>query len=65
MDLALDEARDAATLGGEVPIGAVVVSASGEVLGRAGNRTREMGDPTAHAELFAIRPACACSAASA
>ena len=58
MDLALDEAREAATLG-EVPIGAVVVSASGEVLGHAGNRTLAMCDPTAHAELLAIRQACA------
>jgi tRNA(Arg) A34 adenosine deaminase TadA len=58
MDLALDEAREAATLG-EVPIGAVVVSASGEVLGHAGNRTLAMRDPTAHAELLAIRQACA------
>ncbi len=58
MDLALDEAREAGTLG-EVPIGAVVVSASGEVLGHAGNRTLAMCDPTAHAELLAIRQACA------
>jgi tRNA(adenine34) deaminase len=58
MDLALDEAREAEALG-EVPIGAVVVSAAGEVLGRAGNRTLAMRDPTAHAELLAIRQACA------
>ena len=50
-----EAARDA----GEVPIGAVVVSASGEVLGRAGNRTLQHRDPTAHAELLAIRAACA------
>ena len=43
----------------EVPIGAVVVSAPGEVLARAGNRTLAMRDPTAHAELLAIREACA------
>src|SRR4249920_2702518 len=58
MDLALAEA-EAAGLLGEVPIGAVVVSASGEVLARAGNRTLAMRDPTAHAELLAIREACA------
>ncbi|MEO5621234.1 MAG: nucleoside deaminase [Cypionkella sp.] len=56
MDLALDEAR-AAALRGEVPIGAVVVRA-GEVIARAGNRTRELCDPTAHAEVLAIRAAC-------
>ena len=58
MDLALAEA-EAAGLSGEVPIGAVVVSASGEVLARAGNRTLQLHDPTAHAELLAIREACA------
>jgi tRNA(adenine34) deaminase len=58
MDLALAEA-EAAGLSGEVPIGSVVVSASGEVLARAGNRTLQLRDPTAHAELLAIREACA------
>jgi tRNA(adenine34) deaminase len=58
MDLALAEA-EAAGLSGEVPIGAVVVSAEGEVLARAGNRTMAMRDPTAHAEVLAIREACA------
>ncbi len=58
MDLALAEA-EAARDRGEVPIGAVVVSAGGEVLARAGNRTLELRDPTAHAELLAIREACA------
>jgi tRNA(Arg) A34 adenosine deaminase TadA len=58
MDLALAEA-EAAGLSGEVPIGAVVVSPSGEVLARAGNRTLALRDPTAHAELLAIREACA------
>src|SRR6476646_2422175 len=58
MDLALGEA-EAAGLSGEVPIGAVVMSASGEVLARAGNRTLGSRDPTAHAELVAIREACA------
>ncbi len=58
MDLALEEAR-AAALRGEVPVGAVVVAPSGEVVARAGNRTRELADPTAHAEVLAIRAACA------
>ena len=58
MDLAFAEA-EAAGLLGEVPIGAVVMSASGEVLARAGNRTLQLRDPTAHAELIAIREACA------
>ena len=57
MDLALVEARDAAARG-EVPVGAVVVSADGRVLARAGNRTRADHDPTAHAEIVAIRAAC-------
>ena len=56
MELALAEAEQARDLG-EVPIGAVVVSASDEVLARAGNRTLTMRDPTAHAELLAIRAA--------
>ncbi|WP_188660649.1 nucleoside deaminase [Terasakiella brassicae] len=55
MDLAIIEAEKAA-LRGEVPIGAVVVdSRTGEVLARAGNRTEEDNDPTAHAELVALR----------
>lgn len=58
MDLALAEAEEARELG-EVPIGAVVVSADGEMLARAGNRTLTSSDPTAHAELLAIRAACA------
>ncbi len=57
MDIALAEAR-AADARGEVPVGAVVVR-EGEVLAKAGNRTRELSDPTAHAELLAIRAACA------
>ena len=58
MDVALEEAR-AAGARGEVPVGAVVVSPSGVVVARAGNRTRELCDPTAHAEVLAIRAACA------
>ena len=58
MDVALDEAR-AAGARGEVPIGAVIVDATGAIISRAGNRTRELSDPTAHAEIGAIRAACA------
>ena len=58
MEAALREARDAAARG-EVPVGAVVVSPAGKVVGRGGNRTREDNDPTAHAEMLAIRAACA------
>lgn len=57
MALALQEAR-AAALRGEVPVGAVVVSADGAVIAQAGNRTREDNDPSAHAEVLAIRQAC-------
>ncbi|MEM9583815.1 MAG: nucleoside deaminase [Pseudomonadota bacterium] len=57
MSLALEEARAAASRG-EVPVGAVVISPEGEVLAQAGNRTRELNDPSAHAEMLAIRAAC-------
>lgn len=58
MDAALEEAR-AAALRGEVPVGAVIVAPDGRVVARAGNRTRERADPTAHAEILALREACA------
>lgn len=58
MDAALAEARAAAARG-EVPVGAVVVAPEGRVVAAAGNRTRERADPTAHAEILAIRAACA------
>jgi len=58
MPLALEQAR-AAGLRGEVPVGAVIVSDAGEVVAAAGNRTRELHDPTAHAEMLVIRAACA------
>ncbi len=57
MEAALDEARAAAARG-EVPVGAVLVAPDGRVVARAGNRTRELSDPTAHAEVLAIRDAC-------
>jgi tRNA(adenine34) deaminase len=55
--LALDLARKAAELG-EVPVGAIVVS-KGKVIGRGHNQPRALHDPTAHAEIMAIREACA------
>jgi tRNA(Arg) A34 adenosine deaminase TadA len=58
MDLALAEARTAARRG-EVPVGAVIVAPDGRVVAAAGNRTRELCDPTAHAEIVALRAACA------
>ncbi|MEL7279145.1 MAG: nucleoside deaminase [Pseudomonadota bacterium] len=58
MEAALEEAH-AAGARGEVPVGAVVVNAQGEIVGRAGNETRAQNDPTAHAEMLAIRAACA------
>jgi len=57
MDAALAEARDAAAHG-DVPVGAVVVErATGEVVVRAHNERERHGDPTAHAELLALRAA--------
>ncbi|MCY1125558.1 nucleoside deaminase [Frigidibacter sp. RF13] len=58
MEAALAEARAAAGRG-EVPVGAVVVAPDGRVVAVAGNRTRELNDPTAHAEILALRAACA------
>jgi tRNA(adenine34) deaminase len=56
MAIALEEAQ-AAGVRGEVPVGAVVVLGD-RIVARAGNRTRELCDPTAHAEVLAIRAAC-------
>lgn len=58
MARALAEAQ-AAEARGEVPIGAVVTGSDGTLIAAAGNRTRATNDPTAHAELLAIREACA------
>ena len=57
MDDALEEAAKAFERG-EVPVGAVIVETSGNIIARAGNETRERMDPSAHAELIAIRKAC-------
>lgn len=56
MSAAFDEA-EAAAVRGEVPVGAVIVK-DGAIIASAGNRMRERADPTAHAEVLAIRAAC-------
>jgi tRNA(adenine34) deaminase len=61
MGLALDEARTARARD-EVPVGCVIVL-DGRLLGRGHNRTRELGQPTAHAELLALHEACATAGA--
>ncbi|APX88987.1 tRNA-specific adenosine deaminase [Brevirhabdus pacifica] len=58
MHRALAEARAAADRA-EVPVGAVVVDPAGRIVAAAGNRTRMNSDPTAHAEILALRAACA------
>ena len=58
MEHALDEARRAGAAG-DVPVGAVVVADDGVIIGRGHNRREERGDPTAHAELEALRDAAA------
>jgi len=61
MGLALDEAR-AALLHGDIPVGAVVLDGTGAVIARRHNERERIGDPTAHAELLAIRDAAAACA---
>jgi tRNA(Arg) A34 adenosine deaminase TadA len=58
MALALEQARSAAARG-EVPVGAVIVAPDGSVLAAEGNQVEALNDPTAHAELLAIRAAAA------
>lgn len=58
MAAALEQARAAAARG-EVPVGAVIVAPDGGIVAAEGNRTRALNDPTAHAEILAIRAACA------
>jgi tRNA(Arg) A34 adenosine deaminase TadA len=54
MEMALAEAESAAQRG-EVPVGAVLVSSTGNILARAGNQTEADADPTAHAEMLVLR----------
>src|SRR5210317_1288665 len=56
MELALDEAKKAGQIG-EVPVGAILVSENGEILSAAHNQTIKLADPTAHAEILALRKA--------
>ncbi len=56
MGLALEEAKKAGHMG-EVPVGAIIVADNGEVLSAAHNRTIKQVDPTAHAEILALRDA--------
>ncbi|MBL6457023.1 nucleoside deaminase [Belnapia sp. T6] len=58
IEIALEEARAAAARG-EVPVGAVVTDAAGRVLARAGNEVEARHDPSAHAEVLALRAAAA------
>ncbi|MFT4716083.1 MAG: tRNA(adenine34) deaminase [Paracoccaceae bacterium] len=57
MDSAIIQAKAAAARG-EVPVGAVLLNAKGQVVSQAGNQTRALNDPSAHAEILAIRAAC-------
>ena len=63
MARALEQAR-AAALRGEVPVGAVITAPDGTIVAAAGNRTLELCDPSAHAEMLAIRAACAAIASA-
>ncbi|NBT47515.1 MAG: nucleoside deaminase [Actinobacteria bacterium] len=57
MRAALTEAQVAMDTSGDVPVGAVIVSSTGEIVARGGNQKELLGDPTAHAEIVAIREA--------
>ena len=57
MQIALEEAKEAGSRG-EIPVGAAVVSSKGVLISRSGNQTRALADPSAHAEMLAIREAC-------
>ena len=55
---ALLEAQKAADSSGDVPVGALIISPAGEIIARAGNQKEYLNDPTAHAEVVAVRDAC-------
>jgi len=57
MRAALTEAQIAMDTSGDVPVGAIIVSESGEIVARGGNQKELLADPTAHAEIVAIREA--------
>ena len=57
MKMAIEQAKIAQSAG-EVPVGAVLLGPAGDVLAKSGNRTRELKDPSAHAEVLVIREAC-------
>lgn len=57
MRAAMEEAKNAAARD-EVPIGAVIIDENGAIVAQDGNRTRELNDPSAHAEILTIRAAC-------
>lgn len=57
MRAAMEEAKRAEE-NDEVPIGAIIVNENAEIIAKAGNKTRTLHDPTAHAEILAIRMAC-------
>ena len=57
MELAIKEAKNAAQRN-EIPVGAIIKEASGEIIAKESNKTIELCDPTAHAEINAIRTAC-------
>lgn len=57
MQMALEQAQKAAEAG-DVPVGAVLVAEDGRILAQAHNQMRALHDPTAHAEILAIRQAC-------
>ena len=57
MRAALVEAQIAMDVSGDVPVGAVIVDAAGEIVARGRNEKELLGDPTAHAEIVAIREA--------
>jgi len=56
MEIALAEAKNAGQIG-EVPVGAILVSENGDILSAAHNQTIKLADPTAHAEILALRKA--------
>ena len=57
MKLAIEQA-EMVRASGEIPVGAVLLAPNGDILAKSGNRTRELKDPSAHAEVLVIREAC-------